>query len=332
MRNLLVISLLLAVLAGCKTEEKEECVFRPEAPQKVSITLEPLQDSLLNVTSQSELVAFLTRHPVVRDVMLSRAHYPGDSAFIKEMFRRFTDPNLDTLLQETRRVFGDLSGLRSEFEEAFTNLKYYYPDFTPPKIQTVVSGLNTDLFITDTLIIVGLDYYLGKDGKYRPKTYDYLLRKYDPEDIVPSCLLIYGIQGPRNKTNIADRTVLADMIAYGKSFYFAKHMLPCIPDSTLIWYTPSEISGSRKNQDLIWARFIQDQVLFSTSHKEKQHYLGDRPATIQVGVNCPGRIGQWLGWQIVKAYMASHPETTLPQLMAIEDAQRLFKESGYRPR
>lgn len=332
MRNLLVISLLLAVLAGCNTEEKEECVFRPDAPEKVSVTLEPLQDSLLNVTSKDELVAFLTRHPVVRDIMLSRKQYPGDSVFINEMFRRFTDPNLDTLLQETKRVFGDLSGLRSEFEEAFTNLKYYYPDFTPPRIQTVVTGLDTDLFITDTLIVVGLDYYLGNSGKYRPKTYDYLLRKYDPDDIVPSCLLIYGIQEPRNKTNISDRTILADMIAYGKSFYFAKHMLPCIPDSTLIWYTPSEIRGSRENQKLIWARFIEDRVLFSTSHMEKQRYLGDRPATIQVNVKCPGRIGQWLGWQIVKSYMELHPETTLPQLMAMEDAQKLFKESGYRPK
>ena len=331
MRNLLVITLLLAMLAGCNPEKEEECVFQPDTDQKVSIKFEQFQDSLANITSRDQLVALLTRQPIIRDYIFRRREYPVDSVFINEQFKRLTNPSIDTLLQETKRVFGDLSGLKSEFEAAFTNLKYYYPDFTPPKIQTVISGLDTDLLVTDSLIIVSLDYYLGPGAKYRPKMYDYLLRKYDPDDIVPSCMLIYGIGGQINKTDLNDRTVLAEMVAYGKAFYFARHMLPCVPDSTLIWYTSSEIHGSKKNQDLIWARFIQDRVLFSTSHMEKQHYLGERPATIEVGEKCPGRIGQWIGWQIVKAYMDSHSETTLPQLMKMEDAQKLFKESNYKP-
>jgi hypothetical protein len=116
---------------------------------------------------------------------------------------------------------------------------------------------------------------------------------------VTSCLLIYGISDRFNKTDLNDHTVLADMLAYGKSFYFAKHMLPCVPDSVLIWYTADEIRGARENEELIWARLIQDKVLFSVSMMEKKNYLGDRPITTQVGEKCPGRIGQWVGWQIV---------------------------------
>ncbi len=44
-----------------------------------------------------------------------------------------------------------------------------------------------------------------------------------------------GIDGGRNKTDPADKTVLADMVAYGKSFYFAKRMLPCVADSVFVW-------------------------------------------------------------------------------------------------
>jgi hypothetical protein len=235
------------------------------------------------------------------------------------------------LLQETRRVFGDLSALTFEFEQAFKNLKSYYPDFVPPKVQTIISGLDTDMYVSDTLIIVGLDFYLGKDGRYRPKLYDYLLRRYDPDDIVPSAMLIYGISDSLNRIDAKDKTVLADMIAYGKSYHFAKRMLPCVPDSILMSYTKEEMEGSRKNQDLIWSRFIESQVLYSTSHVTKKDYLGDRPFTIQVGEKCPGRIGQWVGWQIVNKYMESHPEVTLQQLMRQSDAQKIFKESRYKP-
>lgn len=320
------------LLWNCRGPATEECVFVPQvSPAGVNVEFEHFEDTLANVKSRAELIGFLNRHPVIRDEMLRRAEYPGDSVFIDELFKRFTNPGIDTLLQETRRVFGDGSELESQFRQAFANLRYYYPDFTPPKVKTLVTGLDTDLYVSDTLILVSLDFFLGPDASYRPKTYDYLMRRYDPDDIVPSCLLIYGISNRFNKTDLKDRTVLADMVAYGKSFYFTKHMLPCTPDSVLIWYTPEEINGARKNEDLIWARFIQDKVVFSTSMIDKKNYLGDRPATTQVGEKCPGRIGQWVGWQIVREYMKTHPEKSLVELMQMDDAPALFRNSNYKP-
>jgi uncharacterized protein YjaZ len=135
-----------------------------------------------------------------------------------------------------------------------------------------------------------------------------------------------------NKTDLNDKTVMAEMIAYGKAFYFAKHMLPCVPDSVFMWYTKEEIQGARENEDLIWARLIQDKVLYSTNMIEKRNYLGERPFTSQVGEKCPGRIGQWVGWRIVKQYMQSKTETTLSELMNTADAQAIFRESHYKPK
>lgn len=328
----LVILFVAALFWKCGGTETDECVFIPEvSPDEVALDFRPLEDSLAGISSKGQLTDFLTRHPLIRDEMLRRAEYPNDSVFIDEMFKRFTNPGIDTLLQETRRVFGDGSRLQSSFREAFANLRYYYPDFTPPKVRTLITGLDTDLFVSDSLILVSLDFFLGPDARYRPKTYDYLMRRYDPQDIVPSCMLIYGISHRFNKTDLKDRTVLADMVAYGKSFYFAKHMLPCTPDSVLIWYTAEEMKGARNNEDLIWARFIQDKVVFSTNIMDKKNYLGDRPITTQVGEKCPGRIGQWVGWQIVKEYMKNNPEKSLADLMNMDDAQALFKKSNYKP-
>jgi hypothetical protein len=330
--KILLSCLVLAMFVISCDIEKEACVFKPDTKGvNVAVRIEQLQDSFVNVRSKAALVSLLEEHRIVRDEIFRRGEYPSDSVFIDELFTRLNNPYLDTLSGEVKRVFGDLAGLTAEFQEAFTNLKYYYPDFSPPKIVTVVSGFDSDLFVSDSLIVVSLDFYLGRGAKYRPKIYDYLLRKYDPNDIVPSCLLIFGISDRFNKTDVSDQTVLADMVAYGKSFYFAKRMLPCVPDSVFIWYTPSEIKGSRKNEDLIWARFVESQVLFSTNHKVKQDYLGERPITIQVGEKCPGRIGQWVGWQIVNKYADEHALQTLPELMRINQAQHIFKESAYKP-
>jgi hypothetical protein len=327
------IFLLTLALLSCGKHNTDECVFRPNVSSaSLQVDFLQFQDTLPGIQSKKSLIAFLTRQPVIRDQMLRRTEYPGDSVFAQEMFKRFSNPAIDTLLIECKNVFGDLSGLREEFKKAFANLQYYYPGFQPPKVMTLITGLDTDMLVSDSLIAVSLDYFLGPKATYRPKTYDYLLRRYDPDDIVPSTMLIYGIGDRFNKTDLNDRTTLAEMIAYGKSFYFAKHMLPCTPDSVLIWYTEEEMQGARQNEDLIWARLIQDKILFSTSMMDKKNYLGDRPITTQVGEKCPGRIGQWIGWQIVNKYMEEHPDTSLPQLMAMDNAALLFKESHYKPK
>lgn len=323
------IAILGVVLSSCG-EEKEECAFIPSTSQPIDLEFESLSDSLVDI-SKPVLVKFLDRHRVLRDQFFRRDLYPSDSAFLNELHRRFNDPNIDTLLMEVKRVFGNENSLKLEFTEALENLTYYYPNARIPKIETVISGLENDMVVSDTLIIIGLDYFLGRGAKYRPAMYEYLLRQYNRENIVPSCMMLFGIDEKFNKTNPEDKTVLADMIAYGKSFYFAKQMVPCTPDSVFIWYTEKEMNGARKNQDLIWARFVEDKLLYATAHKLKQKYLGDRPKTVEVGPECPGRIAQWVGWEIVKSYMKSHSETTLPQMMEMENADKIFKESKYKP-
>ncbi len=318
------------LLVSCSRTDNE-CVFIPEIEKPVEVSWLSLSDSIAQITSKTALVSLLSRHPVLRDYFFQRPQYPSDSAFINELFRRFTHPSVDTLLLEVRRVFGNEQELRQSFRQAFSNLKYYYPDTRIPKVITLISGLETDLFVTDSVIYIGLDYYLGPGARYRPNIYNYMLRLYTPETVVPSVMLLTGINEKFNYNNPEDKTALADMIAFGKAYYFAKHMLPCVPDSVLIGYTADELEGSYANEHLIWYRLVEDQVLYATSHLVKQKYLDPRPKTIEVSNRCPGRIGQWVGWQIVKAYKKRHPQTTLPQLMQLRDAERLFKDSGYRP-
>lgn len=334
MKNSVVyLFILVLVAAACNSDRTEKCAFVPDT-ENIAIDLkwESLEDSLPSFTTKEELTGFLTRHPAIREFFLGREEYPNDTTFINDRFRKFTNPHIDTLLMETHRVFGDASKLKQEFAQAFANIKYYYPDFQPPKIQTMITGFEKDVYVSDTLVIVGLDYYLGAHAKYQIlNLYDYMKRRYHPGFIVPSVMLLYGIDAKYNKLNPSDRTMLAEMISYGKAYYFAKQMVPCTPDSVLIGYTSEEINGSRENESLIWSRLIEDQVLFSTSNQDKQKYIIERPKTLEVGEKCPGRIGQWVGWRMISSYHENNPDKTLPDIMNMTDAQKMFKESGYKP-
>ena len=323
----------LVFLSSCGGGEEEQgCAFTPNTSDiNIELSLASLSDSLTAIKSKAELVAILDHHKALREFFFKRQQYPNDSLFINELYRRFTHKSFDTLAMEVKRVFGNESKLKEEFTQAFKNLRYYYPEARIPKIETALSGFETDMYVSDSLIIIGLDYYLGKGARFRPNMYEYMLRQYNPENIVPSTMLLYGISDDINVIDPANKTALADMIAYGKSFYFAKQMIPCTPDSVFIWYSSDEIQGAWKNQDLIWARFIEDKLLYSTSHLLKQRYLGERPKTTEVGNDCPGRIAQWVGWQIVKSYMKNNSDQTLPELMKNGNPDKIFEDSKYKP-
>lgn len=326
--GIFIVSLVIFTACG----EEGPCGEKPDDYKKIELSIERLEDDILDLSSRDEIRDFIAREPIVAEFFLLRNEYPNDSIFVEEMYRRFTHPMIDSLQMEIKKVFSDLSGLKEEFEEAFSLLKYYYPDAPLPKIKTVATGFDYDLLVSDTLIIVGLDYYLGEDAKFRPRnTYNYILKRYKPKFIVPSTMLIYGISGNYNYENEEDLTILADMISYGKSFYFTKRMMPCTPDSVLIWYSDTEMEGLDQNADIVWSHFLEENLLWESSHLVKRKYLEERPKTYEIGPACPPRIGTWLGWQIIKEYMEKNPQMTLPELMQNADAKAIFEEAKYRP-
>jgi len=157
----------------------------------------------------------------------------------------------------------------------------------------------------------------------------YILERYQKEYIVPASILL--LSNNYIKENFRDNTMLADMVYYGKKYYFAKEMMPCTPDSLLIWYSGQELSDVRDNQHIIWANFVQNQLLYETNHLTKKKFLDERPKVYEIGDKCPGRIGTWLGWEIVNKYMEVN-QVDLQTLMNEPDAQKIFALSHYKPR
>jgi len=331
MRNLLILFISTILFSSC--DQNNVCEEHPSInTSEIIVSFEQLEDEFLSIKTREELKDFIKHEPTIAKYFLRGSDYPNDSIMVEALHQRLSNPHIDTLRQEVKRVFGDQNDLKEQFKQAFSFMQHYYPDFNPPKIKTIATGFDTDLYISDSLIIIGLDFYLGKNAKFKPIGFpDYILDRYQKEYIVPSCILLYGISPRFNKPNLKDNTMLAEMIDYGKSFYFTKKMMPCTPDSLLIWYSDEEIQDSKENEDIVWAHFLDNELLYTTNKFTKQKYLGERPKTFEIGEKCPGRIGTWLGWQIVNQYTDRHPEMTLPELMENNNAQEIFTKAKYRP-
>nr|WP_201983674.1 gliding motility lipoprotein GldB [Hymenobacter rubidus] len=242
-----------------------------------------------------------------------------------------TNDALQQLGRETTAAFPDTAALTHELGEMFRRVHYYFPDFQAPPAVTYVSGfLAKDIFVNDKLLVLSLDWFAGPKASKRPDLPQYMLRRYTPAGLLP--LLTQNVSTKYNRHELTANTMLDAMVHEGKALYFASQMLPCTPDSLLLGYTTREMIGLEANEGRVWGHFLEHNLLYSTTPFLLQKYVGERPNVPEIDKTCPGRVGQWVGLQIVRKYVAEHPGISLGRLMAEKNAQRILNDSHYRPK
>jgi hypothetical protein len=326
----LVLGASLAALAGCQSDT-EGCRPDPanDAPA-VPFRLQRLEQSFLQFKRPADVLRLMEQSPQFARTYLQRRP-ATDSALTRALVQMATNPELQKLGRETTTAFADTAAFRRDVGNVFRRMHHYFPDFKPPLVVTTVSGLlGKDIFVNDSLLVVSLDYFAGSKSSYRPDLPAYMLRRYHPPFVLPTVAL--RMSDKYNRHELTANTVLDAMIHSGKALYFAGQMLPCTSDTLLLGYSGKELAGVEFNEGKIWGHFLEKNLLYSTTPFLIQKYVGERPNTPEIDRIAPGRIGQWVGLQIVRKYMAEHPNVTLARLMAEKSAQRLLNESHYRPK
>ncbi|WP_161889056.1 gliding motility lipoprotein GldB [Pontibacter russatus] len=321
---------ILLLSFGCKDEGCEIPDEIAEVP--VDVTIERLEEPFFEADSEQDIALFLKEHPLFATSYLQLRNDSSDAQLISSLYELSSNPSLDTLAQQAQKRFGDMEEEQQQLETAFKVVKFHYPQFRVPEVKTFVTGLGSlgnDIYISDSLLVFGIDYFIGAGASYRPQVYEYIQNRYEREKMVPAAMLL--LSDRFNKTNPADRTLLAEMLNIGKAYYFVQSALPCTPDSAIISYSAQQIADVTHNEGRIWAHFIEEGLLYEKSPFVVNKYIGERPNTPEIDASAPGRIGAWVGWQIVREYMARNPEVTLPGLMAETDYGKIFNESRYKP-
>ena len=297
-----------------------------------TLAIQRLDKQLFAARSADSIRSFLNQNPAVSQLYFNANGAGTDTALVRELTNRVNNPALNEFNQQVQAEFGDLTDLNTQLSEAFANIKKDFPDFKTPKVAAVVTGfLGPDLVVTDSLIVIGLDYFAGPTAKFRPQGPQYpqyILRRYQKDYIVPA--IVFAISDKYNATNRADQTMLADMVYYGKGYVFTKTMLPQVADSLVIGYSDTQLTETFNAQDIVWAHFIDNQLIYQTNPAIKGRYLNERPFTAEIGQRCPGAIGRWVGWRIVGRYHDEHSNVTIADLMRNSDARQIFEQSGYK--
>lgn len=315
----------LVIFSSCSTQKEN----LPDISNiNIDVELERVDKKIFDGQSKDSILNYLKENP---DLLL-KGFRVNDVRVLEELVKRANDPYIDTLQQQVDEVY-DEDKLKQELKNLFAYTKYYYPDFYVPKVYTIVAGFEMDVVPSDSLFLIGLDYFLGNQSYYRPPIEvvpNYIWERYHPEAIQTH--VAREISGRYNLSNPSDNSVINEMIWWGKTYYFIEKVVPQAADSLVIGYSAQEIEDCKTYQIDVWGHFVKQELFYATSQIEKRKYLEPRPHTFEIGQECPGRIGQWLGWQIVRAYMEKNPKVTLQELMKMKNHRQIFEQSKYRPK
>ncbi len=243
-----------------------------------------------------------------------------------------TDKNVHQLFRNVDSSFYDLQGVQTQIEHAFTYYHYYFPYKKTPVVVSAVAGLNRNIIVTDSILCVGLDMYLGDSNEIYTLAQlpHYISSKCKPEYMVYDMMRGWALS--EFEPVIKKDDVLSQIINYGKSMYLMDALFPFGEDHLKIGYHKDQMEWCEQNEVTVWSKIIEEQQLYSTDLHVIRSLTGPGPFSTGFPKESPAQIGYWIGWQIVRKYMDTNSDVTIEELMKMEDAQTLLRQSKYKPR
>ncbi len=245
---------------------------------------------------------------------------------------KINDKDEQELFTETQKIFPNLSEEKKQLTALFKHIKYYNPKFKAPNVITLLSNIDykNRVIYTDSLLLISLDAYLGKKHPFYADYPDYIRENNHKNHLVVDVAEAFIKQQFPPNTN---RRFIDRMIYEGKKMYLLDMYLPLVSDKEKIGYTEDKQSWIEANEEQVWRYFIENELLYATSGKLTKRFIENAPFSkfyLAHDNLSPGRVGVWIGWEIVRSYM-EHNNVSLQQLIK-ENTDDLLKKSKYKPK
>jgi hypothetical protein len=246
---------------------------------------------------------------------------------------RLNDTIQNQLYNEVNLSFGDFSDQQSLIESFYSNYLGYDSEYKIPRLITLTTDVDyrKKIILTDSLLLIGLDNYLGEDHVFYSSFPTYLTNTFNKENIIIDIAKEYAVAVVANGRS-DNYTFIEKIINHGKILYFASSMLPNKEDSKIIGYSSADFAWALKNEKDIWSNFIENDYLFSSDNNLDSRFINLAPFSkfyLSIDNDSPSMIGKFIGWKIVKSFMKVS-SSNLNELIQY-DPMYIYNNSKYKP-
>jgi hypothetical protein len=270
-------------------------------------------DSLFRETNTEKLLVY--HHDFQRDLKEVYEYHLGyclrigtvtDSIFLDSYSSFQSDKYVKRLEKRISEKFKDLSPYQKEITDGFKHLKYHFPDGkTPEYIVFMNSFFAANAFTTQTEVAVGLERYLSKETDViseipADQLYEWMKEGFDDEfltrDVLCSWIMTHYVEE-------VDGNLAEHMIRWGKIIYLTQAAFPDKSPADIMRYSEEDFKWAEENEYSLWKYLVDEKLLFSKDEQIRANMLNEGPFTIGLPEKGPDRLGQFLGYRMVKKYI-----------------------------
>lgn len=325
--KLFTVFLVLLLLQSCSSDPYEVDL------SKVNLKLEFINlDSIVNSSNNHQLIA--SKAQLIksnREILdFSFGYCLGiplapDSTFLRKVNEFKTDKYIQRLEKATQKL--PKQKFKTELTAAFKRLKYHFPSSKIPTSVFFVNSLfSASVFCTEKEIAIGIERYLGANAsviKELPpqQFYEWIKIGMEPRFLTRDALAAWLMTNYLEETN---ENYAAEMIRWGKILFLCKVLLPEEKEEIVLRYSAAQLEWANASEKAVWNYLVDKELLFKTDEETRINLLKEGPYSIGLPKESPDRIGQFMGYKIVKQYM-DEEEISLEKLVAMPYNELLQK-------
>lgn len=283
------------------------------------------------------------------DREIAKGEFPTDSAALRATERLF---DISGYPAATPLTVGDyaqkesirehVNGVEHEFTDTereskalgsiFARMREQLPGAEIPELYAIISPYSQSIFVTDSMLFIGLNHYLGADYEAYGYFPDYVrrlkVRGRIPVDVTEAIVRTsYPFKAAEDYPQAVQR------MAYEGAVAQVVERLTGLSTREVLGYDEAEYEWLERNEGQMWRVLAERQLLFSTDGGVIRSLVDVAPSTSVLSPDAPGRAGRYVGRRLVGAYMDKHGDTPAEQFLSPDfyNSPSLLTEAGYHP-
>ncbi|MDE5811603.1 MAG: hypothetical protein K2H61_04755 [Muribaculaceae bacterium] len=234
-------------------------------------------------------------------------------------------------LPDIAQRFNASDSLAMQLAQLETNISQKLPQLTAAEYFAITSPYRQSVMLVDSTVFIALNHYLGADYDGYRSMPDYAKVEKQwrriPYDVLRARLAVaYDL-----RDNYADLS--QQLLHDGAVDYTMMQLVPDANIGDMLGWTPEQVDLVERSERQIWETMVMRNLIYSTDPVDRARLFDASPATSIISPQLPGQVGRYMGLKLIEAYVKSHPDVSLNQLLSPEFAydRNSFLSAGYSP-
>jgi hypothetical protein len=319
-KSLYVILLLVTFFYGCKSNPLDvELTNSNIAIQYINADNQLYGHSMEDVQKNTKSLENQLGNLFIYELSQNIRQNLDDSAY-RAIYNFYNTEYISDLEKEKSKLFQELPKHELKMNTAFKYLRYHFGDSLLPQNIFYLNKLFSQVSCSENSIAIGLENYISPathviESVPNSELYQWQRDRMNIEYLERDVLLSWIQVQLFNKI---DAKLAEHIIQAGKILYVLNATFPKEEDAYILRYAKDQYDWALKNESAVWNYLVEQQMLFKTDMRTRTNFLNEAPKTVGLSDDAPDRMGQFLGYRIVKGYMNKNKALSLPELLDVK--------------